>query len=352
MEISIGSRKIGDQHPVFIVAEISGNHNQSFDRAKKIIDAAIESGADAVKLQTYTADTMTIDSGQDIFKVKGNKSWKNQSLYQLYQTAATPWDWQPKLKAYAEGKGIPLFSTPFDESSVDFLEKMQVTCYKVASFEVVDIPLLEKIGQTKKPVILSRGMSTLEELLLAVNTLKANGCPELAILHCISAYPAKPEEMNLATIPDLRDRFQTVVGLSDHSLDNISAIAAVTLGAKIVEKHLTLSRSDGGPDAAFSLEPEEFRNLSDSLRTAEAAIGKSFYGASTQEKESIIYRRSLFVVADMKEGEKFTPNNVKSIRPGYGLAPKYYREILGAAAANDIARGTPLSWDLVSAKEK
>jgi len=342
-----GERKIGPGNSVFIVAEMSGNHHHSYKQALKIIDAATEAGADAIKLQTYTPDTITIDSDKKYFQVKVNDAWAGQTLYQLYQKAYTPWEWQPKLKEYAESKGLALFSTPFDSTSVDFLEKMNVFLYKVASFEVVDIPLLKRIGQTKKPVILSRGMASEEELELAVKTLKKNGASQVAVLHCVSSYPAKPEEMNLATIPDIARRFQVVTGLSDHTLESTIALAAVAIGASVIEKHLTLSRAEGGPDAAFSLEPDELKNLVQSIRIVEAAIGKPQYGAGVHESENVIFRKSLFAVADIKKGERFTPQNVRSIRPGHGLAPKYYDEVIGKTAVADIERGTPLNWDLI-----
>jgi len=338
-----GKRKIGPGQPVFIVAEMSGNHNQDIKRAYKIIDAAAKAGADAVKLQTYTPDTITIDCDKKYFQVKTNKAWKGQTLYSLYKKAYTPWEWQPKLKKYGESKGLVVFSTPFDKTSVEFLEKMSVGLYKVASFEIVDIPLLERIGKTKKPVIMSGGMATVEEIGLAVETLKKSGCPQVAILHCVSSYPAKAEEMNLSTIPDIVKKFKVVAGLSDHTLDMTVSIAATALGASIIEKHLTIKRSDGGLDAAFSLEPQELKNMIKAVRQIERAIGKPNYKVTKSEVENIIFRKSLFAVKNIKSGEKFTPVNVRSIRPGYGLAPKYYKKIIGSNATKDIERGTPLS---------
>lgn len=342
-----GERKIGPGYPVFIIAEMSGNHNQDINRAYKIIDAAAEAGVDALKLQTYTADTITIDCNNDYFQVKVNDAWKGQTLYSLYQTTYTPWDWQPKLKEYGESKGLVVFSTPFDNTAVDFLEKMNVALYKVASFEVVDITLLKRIGQTKKTVIMSRGMSSAEELELAIKTLRDNGAPQVAILHCVSSYPAKPEEMNLATIPDIVKKFNVITGLSDHTLGIAASVASVALGACIIEKHLTLSRSEGGPDAGFSLEPDELKELVKFVRIAEKAIGKPNYAAGAGESENIIFRKSLFAVKDIKKGEKFNPENTRSIRPGHGLAPKYYDKIMGKVVAKDIERGTPLSWELI-----
>lgn len=347
MEMDIGGRKIGDGHPVFIVAEMSGNHLHSYERALQIIDAAADAGADAIKLQTYTPDTITIDSDKEYFQVKVNDAWAGQTLYELYKKAYTPWDWQSKLKKYAESKGLMFFSTPFDNTAVDFLEDVGVEVYKVASFEVVDYPLLKKIGQTRKPVIISCGMASEEDIFFALKTLKDNGCPDVAILHCVSAYPAKAEDMNLTTIADLAQKFKTVVGLSDHSLDAEVPLLAVALGAKIIEKHITLFAADGGPDAAFSLDPHEFKLMVQSVRAAEAALGRPQYGAGLAESENIVFRKSLFVVKDIKKGESFNEDNVRSIRPGHGLSPKHYDEVMGKKAAKDIERGTPLSWDLI-----
>jgi len=342
-----GWRLIGHGQPVFIVAEMSGNHHHNIKKVFEIIDAAAKAGVDAVKLQTYTPDTITIDSDREYFQVRVNKAWKGQTLYSLYQKAYTPWEWQPKLKRYAEKLGLVCFSSPFDNTAVDFLEKMKVPLYKVASFEVVDIPLLKKIGQTKKPVIMSRGMASLEELRLAIKTLKENGAPQVAILHCVSSYPAKPEEMNLTTIPEISRKLGVVAGLSDHSSGIAASVASVALGASIIEKHLIISRKEGGPDAPFSIEPDEFSQLVKSIREAEKAIGKSLIKAGKRESENIIFRKSLFVVEDIKKKEVFTAKNVRSIRPGHGLAPKYYDTIIGKIAASDIKRGTPLSWRLI-----
>jgi len=342
-----GRKKIGPGQPVFIVAEMSGNHLGSYKRALKIIDAAAEAGADAIKLQTYTPDTITINCHNKYFEIKKSKLWKGYNLHDLYKEAYMPWEWQPKLKKYAEKRGLVLFSFPLDVTAVDFLEKMKVELYKVGSFEVVDIPLLKRIGQTKKPVIISRGMSSLQELKLAVKTLKDNGAPQLIILQCVNAYPCNPAEMNLKLIPDIIRRFRVISGLSDHNLTNVTAIAAVALGASVVEKHLTLSRSDGGPDAAFSLQPSEFKDLAESIRLTEVALGKPKYTPAKQEKESITFRKSLFAVENIKAGDQLTEKNIRSIRPGYGLAPKYYDDVAGKIAKVDIERGTPLSWDLI-----
>ena len=311
-----------------------------------IIDAAAEAGADAIKIQTYTADTITIDCDNEYFQMKGGE-WGGQTLYQLYEKAYTPWDWEPKLQEHAEKRGLVFFSSPFDGTAVDFLEKMNVPLYKIASFEVVDIPLLKKVGATRKPVIMSRGMATWEELKLAVETLRKAGAKNIAVLHCISSYPAKPEEMNLLTIPDIEKKLGVVAGLSDHSLGYLATVEAVALGAKVIEKHLTISRAEGGPDATFSLEPDEFKELVEKIRQAESALGQSLDGPGLAEEGFVKYRKSLFVVKDIKAGEKFTPENIRSIRPGMGLAPKHYEEILGKIAAKDLERGTPLAWDLI-----
>ncbi|MEK7067677.1 MAG: pseudaminic acid synthase [Patescibacteria group bacterium] len=342
-----GKRSIGANQPVFIVAEMSGNHNQSFARAKKIVDEAIKAGVDAIKLQTYTADTLTIDSDKKYFQVKVNKNWSGQTLYSLYKKAYTPWDWQPKLKQYAEKRGVLVFSTPFDNTAVDWLEKMNVRLYKVASFEIGDIPLLKKIGSTKKPVIISRGLASIAEIALAIKILKANGSPQVAVLHCVSSYPAEASQMNLATIPDIAKRFKVVAGLSDHTIGIVAPIAAVSLGAHIIEKHFTFNRADGGPDAAFSLEPDELKEMVRSVREAEQAIGVPTYKIGKKEAENVVFKRSIFVVQDVKKGEKFTTENIRIIRPGYGLAPKYYEAIIGKLAAKNIEVGTPLTQKLI-----
>jgi len=321
---------------------MSGNHNQNFEKAKKIIDEAAKSGVDAIKLQTYTADTITIDCNNEYFKVEVNDAWKGKTLYALYEWAYTPWDWQPKLKKYAESKGLIFFSTPFDESAVDFLDDMEVQLYKVASFEINHIPLLKKIASTKKPVILSRGMSSERDIDLAVKTLKDNGCSVIAILHCVSSYPAKPEQMNIKTIADISKRFDVVSGLSDHTLTNEIALASVALGANIIEKHLTLSRKDGGPDAAFSLEPNELKELVNSIRNVEKALGEVTYDISGKELENIVFRRSIFVVKNIRKNEEFNKNNIRIIRPGYGMHPKFYEETIGKKSKGNLKRGTPL----------
>ena len=347
LNFKINNKEVGPDQPIFVIAEISGNHKQNYKRALKIIDAAINAGVDAIKLQTYTPDTLTIKSDKKWFRIGKGNAWTGQTLYNLYKKAYTPWDWQPKLKKYAEKKRVMLFSTPFDKTAVDFLEKMKVELYKIASFEVVDIPLLKKIGQTKKPVIMSRGMASVQEIKLAIKTLKDNGTPQIAVLHCISSYPAKPEQMNLATISDIAKKFKVISGLSDHTLSITVPVTAVALGACIIEKHVTLSRTDGGPDAEFSLEPDELKQMVKSVREAQLAIGIPSYKSDKRESQNIIFRRSLFAVENIKKGEKFTEKNTRSIRPGYGLAPKYYDKVIGKTAKSDIERGTPLSWDLI-----
>ena len=342
-----GRRFIGENCPVFIIAEMSGNHNQSYKRALRIIDAAAAAGADAIKLQTYTPDTITIDSENKYFQIKGSKLWSGQSLYKLYQQAYTPWAWQPRLKQYAENKGILWFSTPFDSTAVDFLEKMKVQLYKVASHEIIDIPLLKRIGQTHKPVLISRGMASIADIRLAIRTLRNNGAPSVAVLHCVSAYPALLSHMNLTTIPDIVKKFKVISGLSDHSPGKTAAIAAVALGASIIEKHLTLNRASGGPDAAFSLNSEEFKDMVKSIRETEQALGRPFYGARENESVDLKFRKSLFAVENIREGELITSKNVRSIRPGYGLHPKYLDQVIGTMASSNIKRGTPLSWNLI-----
>ncbi len=330
-----------------MIAELSANHNQKFDQAVKIVAAAKDAGADAVKLQTYTADTITIQSDKEYFRVGGGTLWDGRSLHDLYSEAYTPWEWQPRLKQVANDLGLDLFSTPFDATAVDFLEEMKVPAHKVASFEIVDIPLIQKIARTGKPMIISTGMATLEEIDEAVKAARAAGATQIALLKCTSAYPAAPEEMNLRTIPELSRRFGVPAGLSDHTMGVAVPVAAVALGACIIEKHLTLSRSEPGPDSAFSLEPHEFKAMVDSVRVAEKALGAVQFGCSPKEASSKAFRRSLFVVRDVKRGEPFTAENLRSIRPGHGLHTRHMSEVLGQRARQDIERGTPLSWDLV-----
>ena len=345
--MNIGSRQIGSGSPTYVIAEMSANHNQDFAQAVKIIEAARDAGADAVKLQTYTPDTLTIDCDNQYFQIGKGTIWEGKNLYKLYGEAYTPWDWQPKLKKIANDLGLDCFSTPFDASAVDFLEVMDVPAHKIASFEMADLPLLRRIAATGKPIIMSTGMATLEEIAESVQTLRDAGCTQLALLKCTSAYPAPPEEMNLRTIPDLAQRFGVPVGLSDHTLGVAVPVAAVTMGACIVEKHFTLSRNTPGPDSVFSLEPAEFRTMVDAIRVAEKSLGKVNYELTKGEMASRVFRRSLFVVADVKLGEVFSEANVRSIRPGHGLSPKHLGEVLGRKAARDIARGTPLAWEHV-----
>ena len=348
--IEVNGRRIGPGFPVYIVAEMSANHNQSFEQAAKIVYAAKDAGADAVKLQTYTPDTMTIRCDRDYFRTGKGTIWEGRNLYELYGEAFTPWDWQPRLKNIADGLGIDLFSTPFDDTSVDFLENLGIPAYKVASFEVVDLPLLRRIAKTRRPIIMSTGMSTLSEIDEAVRTLRDAGGTQLALLKCTSAYPSPAAEMNLRTIPHLSKAFRLPVGLSDHTLDNAVSIAAVTLGACLIEKHFTLSRNTPGPDSAFSVEPHEFKAMVESIRVAEDALGHIHYEVTPHEQASRVFRRSLFVVQDMKPGDVFTQENVRSIRPGYGLHTRYLDQVIGHHATRAIDRGTPLAWDLVGAK--
>jgi len=345
--IEIDDRRVGPDCPTYIVAEMSANHNQDFEQAVQIIQAAKEAGADAVKLQTYTPDTLTIDCDNEYFRITGTL-WDGRTLYDLYGEAYTPWDWQPRLKEIANELGLDLFSTPFDATAVDFLEEMGVPAYKVASFENVDLPLLRRIARTGKPMIMSTGMAALAEIDEAVRTIREAGGGQLALLKCTSAYPALPEEMNLRTIPHLAEAFGVPVGLSDHTLGIAVPVAAVALGACIVEKHFALSRALPGPDSAFSLEPHEFEAMVEAVRTTEKARGTVRYGVSGGEAESRVFRRSLFVVRDVKSGEIFTTDNVRPIRPGYGLHSRYLDEVLGRRASRDIKRGTPLSWSLVA----
>ncbi len=345
--VLINGRKIGAGQLTYVIAEMSANHNQDFDQAVNIIEAAKEAGADAIKLQTYTPDTLTIDCDNKYFQIRGTL-WDGRTLYDLYSEAYMPWEWQPKLKAIAEEIGIDLFSTAYDSSAVDFLEEMGVPVHKVASFENVDIPLIEKMARTGKPLIISTGMATLGEIEEAVQAARNAGTTQIALLKCTSVYPAPPEEMDLRTIPHLVEAFSVPVGLSDHTLDIAVPVAAVALGACIVEKHFTLSRATPGPDSAFSLEPREFKAMVEAVRKTEKALGTVHYGVSEHDTKSRVFRRSLFAVQDMKAGEMFTAKNVRSIRPGYGLHTRYLGEIIGRRASQDIERGTPLSWSYVA----
>ncbi len=342
---SIDGRRIGPDAPTYVIAEMSANHNHDLDTARRIVRAAKEAGADAVKLQTYTADTLTIDCNAEPFKVGGGTLWDGKTLHALYAEASTPWEWQAELKRFANELGLSLFSTPFDDSSVDFLESIAVPAYKIASLELVDTALLRRVAQTRKPIIMSTGMATLAEIDEAVTTLRQAGAREIALLKCTSGYPSLAEEMNLKTIPHLAQAFDLPVGLSDHTLDVAVPIAAVALGACILEKHMTLSRAEPGPDSAFSLEPDEFKETVDMIRVAEKALGTVRYGVSEKERKSRVFRRSLFVVEDVRAGEAFTSKNVRSIRPGHGMRPRELARVLGRLASRDIPRGTPLAWD-------
>ena len=334
-------------HP-FIIAEMSGNHNQSLERALAIVDAAADAGVDAVKIQTYTADTMTIDIDTGEFSISDKDSlWKGETLYHLYEKAHTPWEWHTAIFERCKERGIMGFSTPFDDTSVDFLEDLGVPCYKIASFENVDLPLIRKVARTGKPIIASTGMTTVAELSDLVQTVRENGCTDLTLLKCTSSYPASPEGTNLRTIPHMRELFGCAVGLSDHTLGIGAAVASVALGAAVIEKHFTLSRAEGGVDAAFSLEPAEMAQLVRECRTAALALGAVSYERAEQEQKSLQFRRSLYVVEDMKAGDVFTEKNLRRIRPGMGISPKYYDALLGRCVKCDVKRGTPVSWDIV-----
>ncbi|WP_448524545.1 pseudaminic acid synthase [Parathermosynechococcus lividus] len=331
----------------FIIAELSGNHNQSLDRALEIIASVAQSGAHALKIQTYTADTMTIKSAKEGFQITDQASlWKNQSLYDLYQRAYTPWEWHQPIFERAKELGLIAFSTPFDLTAVDFLEKLNCPIYKIASFENADLALIKRVAETGKPVIMSTGMATLAELDEAVRTIRSTGNNQIVLLKCTSTYPADPTDSNLRTIPHLKDLFGCEVGLSDHTLGIGVAVAAVALGATVIEKHFTLSRADGGVDAAFSMEPHEMKLLVEETRRAYQALGHVHYGPTEAEKKSLVYRRSLYFVKDMLPGEEITPEAIRSIRPGYGLPPKYYEVLLGKRVKMAIERGTPVSWDV------
>lgn len=349
--IRIGSRTISKDGPVYVIAEMSGNHNMDFERAKAIIDAAAYAGADAVKLQTYTADTITMDCRDECF-ISTSKLWKGMSLYELYQQAYTPWEWQGELISYANSKGLDCFSSPFDLTAVDFLENLNVPAYKIASFEINDIPLIRKVARTGKPIIMSIGIAHPEDIELALETCRQEGNEQVILLKCISAYPAPLENMNLKVIEDIAARYDCISGLSDHSMENEVAIASVALSAKVVEKHLTLKRSDGGPDAAFSMEPDELKRLVEQIRNVEKALGTVTYELNEAQEASRAYSRSLFVTENVAEGELFTPQNVRSIRPGNGLHTKYYEQVIGQRANRDLRRGTPMSLDYLAKEHK
>ena len=344
-KIKIGRHIISNDSPTYMVAEMSANHNMDFNRAKAIIKAAKESGADAIKIQTYTPDTITIDSDMPAFRTNG--IWEGETLYELYKKAYTPWEWQEELRDYARELEIDFFSSPFDLTAVDFLEGLEVPAYKVASFEINDIPFIRKIARTQKPIIISTGIAHLEDIDLALRTCIEENNDKVILLKCISSYPAPYENMNLNVIPNMQQTFDCVCGLSDHSMGTEIPVAAVALGARVIEKHFTLSRQDGGEDSLFSMEPQEFKEMVKQIRNVEKALGKVTYELNQSQLESRIYSRSLFVVKDIKQGEKFTEDNVKSIRPGIGMHTKHWNEVLGRTARCNIKKGTPMEWKYV-----
>jgi pseudaminic acid synthase len=344
-EITIAGRQVGPGHKPFIIAEMSGNHNQSLERALAIVDAAADAGADAIKLQTYTADTMTLPGA---FTIEDEGSlWKGRELYDLYQEAYTPWEWHQPIFERARERGMIAFSSPFDETAVDFLEELDAPVYKIASFENTDHPLLRKVAATGKPVIMSTGAATVQEVAEAVQVLRAAGCQELILLKCTSTYPATPENTNLLTIPHMRELYGVQVGLSDHTMGVGASVAAVALGATVIEKHFTLRRADGGVDSAFSLEPEELKSLVMESERAWLAMGQVQYGVQRAEEKSRLFKRSVYAARDIRAGETLTKENIRVIRPGLGLAPKHYDALLGKTASKDIKAGTPFSWDMV-----
>lgn len=346
-EMKIAGRPIGPAHPPYVIAEVSANHNGDIERAKAIMTMARDRGADAVKLQTYTADTMTIDCDLEDFKITEGL-WAGHTLYGLYQWAQTPFEWHKSLFEHGRSLGITVFSTPFDDSAVDLLEELGAPAYKIASFEAVDLPLISRVAATGKPMIISTGMANLDEISDAVTCAQDNGCRQLALLHCVSGYPTPMEQANLRTLPDLAQRFDVVPGLSDHTHGVAAAVAAVALGACIVEKHVILNRQDGGPDAAFSLEPEELQRLCDETEAAWRALGSIDYERKEAEKPNLKFRRSIYAIRDIAAGDMLSKENIRIIRPGYGLAPKYLGQTIGRSAVTDIAKGTALSWDLLA----
>ncbi len=343
----LDGKKIGDSERCFVIAEMSANHLQDYNRAIEIIKKAKWAGADAIKLQTYTPDTITLDCDNEYFQIKQGTIWDGTTLHKLYQKAYTPWEWQPKLKKIAEKEGLIFFSSPFDYTAVDFLEEMNVPAYKISSFEINDIPLIEYIAKKEKPIIMSTGIAKMGDIQDAIDACKRMGNNDIALLKCTSAYPSPLEDINLKTIPNMKDTFKTVVGLSDHTMGHAVAIGSVALGAKIVEKHLTLRRADGGVDSKFSMEPEEFKLMVDSIRSIEKALGEVTYDLTEKQRNSREHSRSLFVVEDIKKGEAFTEKNIKSIRPGFGLESKYINDIIDRKASKDIKKGTPMSFDLI-----
>ncbi len=346
-EIRIGKHIISENSPAFIIAEMSANHNMDFDRAVAIMQAAKDAGADAIKIQTYTADTITLDCDDPCFQITQGTLWDGTTLHKLYETAYTPWEWQPKLKKLAEEMGLEFFSSPFDFTAVDFLEEMDVPAYKIASFEITDIPLLKKIAKLGKPIILATGIARMADIELAMKTCQEAGNDNVILLKCTSAYPAPYEDVNLRTIPSMADTFDCIAGLSDHTMGSAVPGAAVALGAKVIEKHLTLRRADGGADSAFSMEPEELKEMVDNIRKIEQALGKVTYDLTPKAAREREHSRSLFIAQDMKAGDVFTPENLRSVRPAYGLHTKHYEELLGKRIRKDAKPGTPMSWDLV-----
>lgn len=346
-EFKIGNKMVGEGHPTLVIAELSANHLQNFQRAKELVEIACKIGVDVVKIQTYTPDTMTLNSDKEFFQVKVNEAWKGQTLHGLYQKAYTPWEWHKDLEKTAQEYGTPLIGTPYDLTSVDFLESQGCPCYKVASFEVTDIQFLRRVAQTKKPVIISRGMSSFQELSRALTVLREGGSEEIAVLHCVSAYPTDPKDLNLLTLPEIKKRFEVIVGLSDHTISTAPAVASVVLGAKIIERHLILKRSDGGPDAAFSLEPQEMEKMIKEIREVEKALGKPSLEPLESEKENIQFRRSLWAIKNIKQGQVLTKENIASFRPEGGLKPEFLPKVLGKKAKKDIDFATPVTWDLV-----
>lgn len=345
--IRIGSRLIGEGQLTYIVAEMSANHLQDYDRAEAIIRAAKAAGADAVKLQTYTADTITMDCENEYFQIKQGTIWDGTTFYKLYQEAFTPWDWQPRLVKLANDLGMDCFSSPFDFTAVDFMEEMDMPAYKIASFEIRDIPLIRKIAKLGKPVIMATGIAYLEDIERAVRVCREEGNDQIILLKCTSTYPSPYEDMNIRVIPHMAEVFDCMTGLSDHSMGSAVAVASVALGARMVEKHFTLSRADGGPDAAFSMEPAEFKKMADEIRIVEKALGRVTYQLTEKQERSREEGRSLFVTQDIGAGEVFTPENLRSIRPAFGMAPMYYEEVLGQKARVSIPRGTPMAWEYV-----
>ena len=346
-KIQIGNRFIGEGEPTYIVAEMSANHLQDYDRAEAIIRAAKEAGADAVKLQTYTADTITMDCDNEYFQIAQGTIWDGTTFYKLYQESFTPWEWQPKLMKLANDLGMDCFSSPFDFTAVDFMEEIKMPAYKIASFEIRDIPLIRKIAKLGKPVIMATGIAHLEDIERAVKTCLEEGNGQIILLKCTSTYPSPYEDMNIRVIPHMAEVFDCMTGLSDHSMGCAVAVASVALGARMVEKHFTLSRADGGPDAAFSMEPAEFKRMVEEIRIVEKALGKVTYRLTEKQERSREEGRSLFVTQDMKAGEIFTSENMRSIRPAFGMAPVHYEEVLGKKARCDISRGTPMEWKYV-----